>query len=189
MGTFNYKPSAKQGIGFVAAEKDSGFVPTIDNDHARVHNDQMFAACQRDVALADDGVLLFEFIVPEGVELHLKSLTAWTTEEHWQYELIALPTLTTGATPLVAQPCKWPSARVNPIVIKSNPTSISGGTEMNCFFFGGGSGVGQSVTSGGAEQRVERELGEGTYLVRLTNLTGGVAKISANVYFYFTDED
>jgi len=189
MSFVNYAKSAGKDLGQGILEKDSGFVPVIDSDHARVHNDQMFQNFQENLALANNGTVLFEYIVPADKALHLKGMSAWVTEQHWRFELIAAPTLTTGATPLANKPFHWPSTIVNPIVCKSNPTGISGGTVIASSLFGGGSGVGQTIIAGNASKALEHELGAGTYLVRITNLSGGAAKISANLFWYFTYED
>lgn len=184
---FDYSNLEGKTLGFGILERLSGYVLQIDADHVHVHNGIVFQNVQSNAAIANAGTILFEIIVPTNTYLHFKGLTAWVTNEHWSIELIGNPTLTTGVTTIPNYPFQYPAIVTPTVVVKSNPTGISGGDAiLPPFYFGGGSGVGQAVSSSVLNKDFEHLLGTGTYLVRVTNLTGGEEKGAFSIIWYQT---
>jgi hypothetical protein len=104
-------------------------------------------------------------------------------------EFLAGVTLTTGTTPIVpVNRTRDPDnikALPSDLLIFSDPTSISGGAEMERDLFGGGAGVGQSSASGSGDIGDEFILAKDTdNLVRLTNLENNARNFLLSVFFY-----
>lgn len=111
-----------------------GFIPTIASENNLINGGRMFSAQVANAALGASAVLLIEMIIPDEFDLILKSVIFYNGDDG-QYELIEAPTLTTGATPLASYNRNRNSIKASGIVLKSNPTGISGGTNLDNVFF------------------------------------------------------
>lgn len=140
-------------------------LPVISNEHNRIHGGSVFTAQVANDALGAGSSLYIEINIPEGIEVHLKSTLFYTGDDS-QFELIEAPTLTSGVTLLTSYNRKRISPVGSHLILKSNPTSISGGTLLdNVFVKGAVQNPGLLVVSDWEWILKEDEV----YLLRLTN--------------------
>lgn len=111
-------------------------LPIISNEHNRIHGGSLFTAQVVSAALGAAASLYIEMNVPEGIEVHVKGITFYNGDDG-EYELIEAPTLTTGTTPLVSLNRNRKAPNLSNLVLKSDPTTISGGTLLDNVFFKG----------------------------------------------------
>lgn len=155
-------------------------MPVISGDHNRIHGGKFFTAQVANAALGTGALLYIEIIIPEEVEMHLKSVSFYNGDDG-HFELVEAPTLTTGATPLIPFNRNRNSIKNSNLVLKSNPTGISAGVVLEEMFFKGvNQAPGVLITTD-----LEWILKEDTlYLLRLTNDGAGSeqALLKANWY-------
>jgi len=140
-------------------------LPVISNEHNMIHGGKYFTAQVANAALGAAASLLIEMIVPANVEAHLKRFSYYNGDDG-EFEFIEAPTITTGASVLTAYNRNRESIKASGIVLKSNPTGISGGTLLENMFFKGTNQTPSILI----DRDVEWVLKQGTtYLLRLTN--------------------
>lgn len=173
-------------MDFIGKHMDytSGIPKSIDPISACMNEGHLFSCNQVSAALAQNGTVLYEILTDGANCTRLISLDIWSTEVYQESELIEAPTLVTGSSVLTAYNIKRPSSELPKTVIKPNPTSISGGTQIGRFWTGGGSGVGQSKISGGSTYSLGWILKpETTYLLRIINKSANACYISTVLTF------
>lgn len=186
-----YHDSKTIRIGDVIADFYSGGIRMITNLHSHIHEGKAFSYMQTIVSLANNGYMYFEFTTPEDDDMHLKQINIWGSEGPITIDIIERPTLTTGTTAKI--PINLNRTRVDgsPLasgaVLKTNPTSISGGTSiLGDPFRIGVNGIGVQGNAFQAGTEVERvlEKGENIYLLRAQNVSGGAIDLSINPVWY-----
>lgn len=115
------------------------------------------------VAAAGTGIV--ELKTPATGSIKLKA-TAHTSGSKIKVELIEAPTLTTGTTAVVPTNCDRTSSALSAALIKSNPTSISGGTTIDTSF---------SYELDPTEYILKANT---TYIVRATNMDDSAANLT-----------
>jgi len=157
-------------------------LPVLSSEHNRVHAGEMYTAYLSDAILGASATLLMEIRIPDGIELHLKTINFYTGSDG-ELELIEAPTIgIVGTTPL--EPMnrnrnkQYKKAHVS---IFSDPATISAGTLLEDMHVAGG-----AQTAGGERGTdLEWELQEDTiYIVRLTNQSGQAQQCDLRIEFY-----
>ena len=157
--------------------------PTITTDHANIHAGEGFSVSNYAEGVADDGYLYLEFKTPTSSYVHMKVMNA-LADGLARFDVVEAPTLTTGSNAVTGSNLR----RVPPIAtcgctIKTNPTSISGGTVIRSYYIGGGTGW--NANGGGNNVDTEIVLAQNTtYLFRIQNLAGGVKALSLWLFWY-----
>lgn len=152
---------------------------TIEVEHSHIHEGISFHADTANEALANNGTILLELVVPSGTTdtpIHLKDIDVLVVGVPFKVELIESPTITTGSATITPRnrnrqltQASYPSI----LTIKTNPTGISAGTTLETFYVGGGTGNAGTKSGGNAKKSSEWMLKKGlTYLIRVTNLSG-----------------
>lgn len=171
-------------------EKDTGALRTIECEHSHLHEGLVFRASQINLALANNGAMLFEWTVPAKITMHLKTTAVFCTGVPFKLEGFENPILTTGTNAIIPRNRKRVSgAPASQIVMKSNPIVTDPGDLNIETLFGGSNGVGHSRAGGGSTSVWEWELGAGLYLLRITNLTGDAQIVSAEMNWYELSEE
>lgn len=172
-------------VNVTTFEKDTvtDSIQVITTDHANIHKGLGFSISQLNDAVANNGTILFEVIVPAGAYVHFKQFNCWTNGSKAKFEVIEAPTLTTGATvitPINRRRVGTPS--ISLLTVKSDPTVISGGTTLESIYFGSGGGA-----SKGGDRSLDIELvlkPDTTNLIRITNLDGNAKDFSTFLFWY-----
>lgn len=152
---------------------------TVDPYHVELNSGDMYSVFQNNAALASNGIIYFELIVPATHEADLEGFEIFCTDLYTEVTVIEAPTLTTGVTALTPMNLKRKSANTAKVGYKSNPTSISGGTTLETFFTGGGTGTGQTKIGGTTHTQLGWLLKPSTtYLIRATNKSANAIIIS-----------
>lgn len=171
--------------GTTVAEVDAKVeaMAVIDVAHSYTHRAATFSHYQRNAALAAAGTILAEIIVPATHEMHLKAIQGWIGGGRARIEVIEAPTLTTGATAgQVRCRNRIGTPPAGNVTIKTNPTTISAGTVLDDYEFGGGSGT---ASGDCVEDQIEWILKPGTtYLVRMTNDGTSTEFASLKLFWY-----
>jgi hypothetical protein len=172
----------------IPLERVTGAVPVINSDHEAVHLGWGYAASVYAEAVADDGLIYIEFKTPvkESGTVHLKAYRTWTEGGLASFTITEAPVLTTGSTTLT--PHNRLRTSVAPqksrSILKSDPTSISGGTAIEGPFAFGGGGVGTGA-GGGISSDQELVLGHSTtYLLAVKNLAGAAKALGLWIFWY-----
>ena len=165
----------------------TGAIVVLDSDHNYVHSGLGYSAATFTETVADDGYVYLEIKTPNVSNryVHLKKWIGWTEGGVATIEIVESPTLTTGATAIVPQNRKRTGTpATSAVLVKSNPTSISGGTVIDGPTIFGGGGV-LSGSGGNADGNIELVLGVNkTYLVRVKNLAGAAKALGIWVFWY-----
>lgn len=163
-------------------ERVTGGVRVIDTDHSAIHNGEAYIVNRNSENVADAGSLVFEIITPANLYVHMRLASVWPSAGLARFESIEAPTLTTGTTAVIPVALNRNDG-ASAVIIKSDPTGISGGTTLrNVMFGGGGPGTGSGGGLGfGAEFVLKPST---TYLARLTNLSGGLADMTLGLFWY-----
>ena len=186
-----YHSSLVKRLGDGVLDFFSGGIRQLTNLHSHIHEGKAFGYIQTIAVLANNGYLNFEIITPSEEPVHLKDVGLWISEGPVTWDILEVPTLTTGVTPIVPKNLNRElldgAVITSGVVMKSNPTSISGGTSIygNALQFGiNGQGAQSNETI--VQNQVERVLrqGEITYLARLQNLSGGNISTSVSLVWY-----
>lgn len=158
---------------------------TISTDHSSIHSGEGFNASIYGEAVADDGFVQMEFRTSSSANsyVHMKLMSAMS-EGLSLFTAVEAPTLTTGATAVTPQNLRrvdTPPTSVS--VLKSNPTSISGGTIIRAYYIGaGGTGTG---AGGMNDKDIELVLKPDTvYLFRVQNIAGAAKALSLWLFWY-----
>lgn len=157
------------------------------DDHNFVHSGLGYSVATFTEAVADDGFIYLELITPSVSSryVHLKKWVGWSEGGVATIEVVESPTLTTGATAIIPQNRKRTGTPgTSAVLVKTNPTSISGGTVIDgpTIFGGGGAGGG---FGGNADSNIELVLGVNkTYLVRIKNLAGAAKAMGLWLFWY-----
>ena len=173
-------------------ERVSGAVRVIDVDHSNVHEGIMYSCYQDTISIADSGSIYFAVVIPDSLEMHLKGANIWAVDQPWSFEIYEAPTFTNGTDTLKNYNRDRNEIDSSGIVIFKTPTSIniSSAKRIERILFGGGTGVGGAVSSGSLGKNLEWELKESTKnLIIITNLSGGAATVSIEIYFYIEIEE
>lgn len=167
----------------LAHDEVSKMIAVLDIGHSEIHYGQMFTTSQQNASLASSGTLLFEIITPDSGYVHLKEMFL-LSEGKAQVELIEAPTITTGTTPLTALNRNRTSSNTADVVVKSNPTAISAGTELENFIIGA-EGTPSISLPGNFNMDSEWVLKQSTtYLFRVTNLEASAKAVTAILHWY-----
>ena len=140
-------------------------IPVISNELNHVHGGLYFTASVVNAALGASALLYIEMIIPANIEAHLKSFSFYNGDDG-HFEFVEAPTLTTGATPLTAYNRNRRSVKTSGIVLKSNPTGISGGIVLDPMYFKGTNQTPGVLIRSDIEWVLKPAT---TYLLRLTN--------------------
>lgn len=133
--------------------------------------------------IADDATLLIQFKTPATDKVHLKNLSAWTDGGLAQLEILENPTFTTGTTGLTPINKERNSGFASGVIAFNDPTGISGGVVIKDILFGGGSGG--NANGGAINVDIEDVLKiDTTYIIQLTNLSGGTADMNLLPFWY-----
>lgn len=158
-------------------------VPTITTDHANIHAGEGFSVSNYAEGVADDGYLYLEFKTPADKYVHMKIMNA-LADGLAIFDVAEAPTLTTGSNAVVGRNLR----RIAPVptcgcTIKTNPTSISGGTVIRSYYVGGG----LAGTARGGASSVDTEIVLAlatTYLFRVQNIAGTAKALSLWLFWY-----
>jgi len=159
-------------------------VATIDTNHNAIntlrhmvtetHAGNVFGAFTPYGEVAENGTHLYELIVPATHKMHLRDVFLFTDSALVSVEIIYNATLTTGVTPITAYNTNETAGSSN-IILKSNPTNISGTT---IYWTWTGAGKFSLVTSEAIDEII---LGEGTHLIRITQKESGTKNLFSNI--------
>jgi len=163
-------------------ERVTGAMRVIASDHANIHNGEGYNAWSYAEGVADNGYTQLEFKTGSSRYVHLKSVMAFA-EGLGLLEVLKAPTLTTGSTAFVPQNLNDNDSSVSESVLKSNSTSVSGGTLKRSYLIGAGKENG-GPTNLDTELVLARDT---TYLIRVQNL-GGAAKALSLWLFWYEEE-
>jgi len=144
-------------------------LPVISNELNHVHGGLFFTAMVANAALGAGALLYIEMIISAELEVHLKSFSFYNGDDG-HYDFVEAPTLTTGATPLVAYNRNRRSVKTSGIILKSNPTGISGGTLLEHMYFKATNQTPGILIKNDIEWILKPST---TYLLRVTNDGGG----------------
>jgi len=144
-------------------------IPVISNELNHIHGGLYFTASVTKADLGAAALLYIEMIIPENIEVHLKSFSYYNGDDG-HFEFVEAPTLTTGVTPLTAYNKYRRSVKKSGIVLKSNPTGISGGTVLDPMFFKGTNQAPGILITNDTEWILKPST---TYLLRLENNGAG----------------
>lgn len=160
----------------------SGRPIVVDPFHAELNSGDMWSIYQVNPALATGGIMYYEIRVSPDYEADVEGFEIFCTDLYVEVALIEDPTLTTGATAITPRNLKRASSKVANTVYKSNPTGISGGTIIDLFYVGGGTGVGATKSGGQLHSQLGWLLNPDTnYLLRLTNKASGNIILSTSL--------
>lgn len=170
---------------FTQTDQVDGAFKMIEQEHSLIHRGRLFTFSQVNAALGNNAHIYSELRVPADYEIHLKDVTIWMVDAPWVIKLTEAPTLTPGSAQVTVVNRKRSSSETPHMTVFSDPSGISGGTDLFDVLSGGGSGVGQTQSSGSAIQRLEWELKPSTtYLFDIQNTSGGAAAVSMLASFY-----
>lgn len=183
MADDDYTRADRIYTGDARLERVTGAHRVISSDHGNIHAGEGFSVSNYAEGVADDAYLYVEFRTPADKYVHMKVMNA-LADGLALFEAVEAPTLTTGAAALTAHNLRR-VATVPPCgcTIKSNPTSISGGTVIRSYFVGGGTGGNAS----GGDSSVDTEIvlaTSTTYLFRVRNLAGSAKALSLWLFWY-----
>lgn len=161
-------------------ERVTGAQCVITSDHANIHEGEGFNAWVYAEGAVDDAYVQLEFKTPlTGRYIHMKSMVAMS-EGLGSFEVIESPTLTTGSTAFVPTQLNRNNSTASTVIIKSNPTTISGGTVLRAYLIGAG-----KENGGPANNDTEIVLKpDTTYLFRVRNLAGAAKALSLYLFWY-----
>jgi len=175
--------SRVENTQFLKIDQGTGLPITMNDAHASVHNGIAFSAWNYG-AITTGNSLYLELKTPSDYFIHLKKVELWATGAPILFNLIEAPTLTTGVTSFTPQKRNRNGLYSASLAIKTNPTTISGGTIIDAYEFGGG-GIGSSAMASTRSTDDEIILKKDTtYLVKCTNNAATTVNISAWVYWY-----
>ena len=170
-------------------DQSSGSQIQLTNIHGHIHRGTAYKTSQVKLALANDGFTYYEIITPTNKDIHLKSIGIFINDGPVILKLMERPTLTTGTTAIV--PVNKNRTRVSgsPLTsgatIKSDPTGISGGGELENLKLGS-SGVGAieepMLVALGDEWVLEK--GGNAYLLSIQNKNGSAIDMSSRILWY-----
>lgn len=170
----------------MSQDRFTGHAIQMNDDHANVHLGIAYSAWSYG-SIANDGYVQLELTTPSASDafVHLKKIELWAEELPWIFEILEAPTVTTGVTEFTPQNRLRSSDRAAMTTVKTNPTNVSGGTEVEGYMFGGGSGVGSTSSGSNRDTALEIVLKpDTTYVIRAQNTSGGAANASLWIYFY-----
>ena len=184
--------SVGRQVGFMgkgSVESLSRAQMVIGQNHAQVHLGQAFQLRLVDAALINTDVIELEMITPAvGAEIHVKEMEFYTDQASAHIELIEAPTITDGTNPVPILNKNRNSDKVSEVIAWDDPTSISAGTLLDEFYFGGGTFP--KPIGGIGNDDWEWVFLEGTkYLLRLTNDSGATAIVFMRVVWYELPEE
>lgn len=185
MADDDYTRADRLYAGDARLERVTGANRTITSDHSSIHAGEGFNASIHTEAVADDGYAQMEFRTSSnaGSYVHMKLMSAMS-EGLSLFTAVEAPTLTAGVTSVTPQNLRrtgTPPTSVS--ILRSNPTSISGGTILRSYFIGAG-GVG-SGAGGTNDKDIEMVLKPATtYLFRVQNIAGSAKALSLWLFWY-----
>lgn len=181
LDNWNYKRS------FV--DQSSGAQIQLSNLHAHTHRGKSFKCGQVSVALANNAFQYYEITPSINDNMHLKGVELHINDGPVRLKLIENPILTTGVTSLPLINKNRTPFPIVPIVsgvtIKSNPTSISGGTELEDFLLGSsGAGSKEIGISFSRDDEYVFPKGGNVYLITIQNVNGSAINLTSRLVWY-----
>lgn len=170
-------------------EEKTGAQTIIDSDHRMTHMKGMFTTVVNELALANNGFLRIGMTIPADYEIHLKNSELWGVGVPFQFKFYVFPTFSHGTILTPKNHYVSLTAPSSIATVSKNPTGIvSSGNDL-VILFGGGNGVGGSNSGGVYSPSAEWILHEGTYVLEIQNLTGGVAETQMSLTWYELQEN
>lgn len=153
---------------------------TISKEHAMTHAGRMFSA-RVEASIASDASLYMQIKIPEGIEMHLKEFTLYTPGSSATLTITENPTVTDGTTGVTPKNRHRASSNPSVVTIYSDPTSISGGDELDSVTYEGG-----NPQDAVGDRSTDREwvLVEGDYIFELVNNDASTQIMSMEGYWY-----
>jgi len=169
-------------------EKETGATRVIDTDHSMIHEGCWYTAFRETTTIANSTPLYFEMITPDSFEVHLKDINIFAVGVPWVITILEAPACTTGAIQAYARNrnrADYSTDSLSGVVLKKNPTGVTGGTVVTSFYAGGGTGVVGTKSSASSKIGLELELKKSTtYIIKMLNSTGSANAISAVFDWY-----
>ncbi len=172
---------------FSLQERVTNADTVIMSEHAAIHDGVAYsAALVFDLVAA--GVSYMEMVTPVTGYVHFRPETIETSGPLILAQLIEAPTLTTGSTAVVPlNRRRLGTPNVSSLVLKSDPTAVSGGAIIDQTLVGGTSG--KSAGGGSASNNAEWVLKQDTvYAVKVTNSGTETATINIKAVWYEEDD-
>lgn len=161
-----------------------GALVTIGNAHRHIHDSKAWSARLFNAALAASAYLYIQINIPADYDanVNLKETNIYTTGTLATFTLTEAPTVTDGTTLIVPRNRNRKKPDASGLILFSDPTGISGGTELDSYAIGTGS----NPSSGGlGEEEIEWELAPGTkYILQLQNNDVGVQTLYMRAFWY-----
>lgn len=161
-----------------------GAIPVLSVEHNKIHGGKLFTAQVANAALGTGALLYIEVNIPEGTELHLKSVAFYNGDDG-HFELVESPTLTPGVSAITPYNRKRNSVKAPIITLASNPTGISSGTVLEEMFFKGTNQAPGILITTDFEWVLK---GDSVYLLRLTNSGAGSEQALLKMNWYEENE-
>lgn len=157
----------------------------ITTDHGNIHAGIAFGYATK-------------FTVAAGASAYLEVLTPATGYVHWKptaiqtdgpkilVQLIEAPTTTPGTVVASSNRRRVGTPPVSTVIVRTNPTGVSGGTVIDQDYVGGGTGAGlSSVTGGIASNDNEWVLAQNTlYVIKVTNGGSASTDVGVKIFYY-----
>lgn len=146
--------------------------------HSKIHHGGMFSACHLAAAVADNGDVEIHMKVTNP--MHLREIIG--TEGTVHVFLFEGPTVSEDGTEITCYDRNRVSANPPTTEVFHTPTTSADGTELASMVLPGGSK--NQATGSLSTGREEWILDAGSYMLRLTNKSGGAADIAVQLDFY-----
>jgi hypothetical protein len=188
-GGLIFMGSNKTLLGRSVVDSTGKTVVTSTNLHAHIHAGKAYRSRISNASVANDGHLYAEVIIPEGVWMHLKNLILYSSGDEMDINITENPdAITDGTTPAVIRNFnRSPKYNDDPkgIQIFSDPSGMSGGTELDDYQLGGGVGAGDAIGSGSLQNEWLLPPGH-KLIIDLTNTSGTVQGMYILLIFYIS---
>lgn len=191
--TLNYKQRKRRKAPAAYLDAASGAQRIVNIDHSYIHNYQAYSISIVDT-LADSEVVGIAFHIPDTIEFHLKFVRAWGEGSPFlaivgnNPDTIRLSTDTLGpqnrnqagniGNPLFPSGC----------TVTDSVDTIGISNLLVPWYFGGGTGTGQTTFAGTAPSAIEWVLKNDYLYIGIQNLSGNPQKASLLIFWYEIEE-
>lgn len=157
-------------------------VTTLDTTHKRLHEGRFFSGGYYNSSLADTGVL--EIVIQSSATIYSHLSIEASSSGNCIVELFSGATFSAAGTSITMSNHNRNSAKSFSGTVTHTPTLTANGTQINGtgFLAAGQKGDGFGVFEGFTGEFLLAL--STTYLIRITNVSGGAAKVSSDIRIY-----
>jgi len=172
----------KDDAGVPVVESYSGAIRTIETDHAMIHDGKGFQLSGEIISLANGADAYF--LIDPTTPIHWRNYKFSADTAPINIRLFENPTTTANGTVLSPLNRNRLSATVSTSAIYSGPTVTADGTELYLTrIVGTGSGANRTGENVGLPLEWIIDGGN-TYLLKVSNTSGGVANLTYEFFWY-----